>query len=625
MGPSGASDLALFVIDSIPLRPPAVGSGVPPGRVADHDRATNHHLGDDRVPGVACRRRSSRTVTGRRAVDPTAADGATRAPALRHRSSPATMRAMRWRRPRERRAAPPPAPATIPPAPPPGPPEEVAGASSRTSAAAAGWGRRPAGPVLADRRRSPLAARNAVLARVLGDPTDEARGTWLRRLDEYARADGAPPPPADRLVHRFAGLDRASVAVLGAPGAGRAAQYAVAPVLLAAAGATDLAVACGDTGAPAGGLRSYEERLFRPYADYPAPIYGVPGPQDWHDGLVGFMTAFCDVPPGVRAPVPAEPGPAWARVLRRLLWRRSPATTFEELAAARMHRDDDDQWAVQPGPYCAVDAGPLRLVLVDTGLTGRVDRAQADWLRAVSTGDRPKILLAARPIFAGARLHRVPVEGGGDLNEIVTDPAHGYVAAVGAAEHSYQRYPVRLRDGRTLQYVVAGASGAPLSATHRIPDVDRLAPAVLEHDFRCYPLRGDSLARFSSRHRGLLGLGSLAIGPDDAATIMAERIGVAATRPSTPPADVPARARRAAEQVYPYPATGQVLPQNPPPALIEPRRPPLFRSLLRIDAAADEIVLSCFAATGADDAVPVREDRVRARREGAVWRWTDGP
>lgn len=113
------------------------------------------------------------------------------------------------------------------------------------------------------------------------------------------------------------------------------------------------------------------------------------------------------------------------------------------------------------------------------------------------------------------------------------------------------------------------------------------------------------------------------IAPGDAATIMAERIGVAATRPSTPPADVPAYARRAAGQVYPLPASGRVLLGDPPPALIEPRRPPLFRSLLRIDAGPDEIVLSCFAATGADDVVPVLEDRVRARRDGDVWRWTE--
>jgi hypothetical protein len=311
-------------------------------------------------------------------------------------------------------------------------------------------------------------------------------------------------------------------------------------------------------------------------------------------------------------------------VLRRLLWRRSPTATVQELAAAHAYRDDDAQWAVQPGPYCVIDAGPLRLVLVDTGLTGRVDRDQAEWLHAVSADDRPKILLAAQPIFAGARLHRIPVDGGGDVNEIVTDPAYRYVAAIGAAEHAYQRYPVRLRDGRAIQYVVAGASGAPLSATHRIPNVDRLAPAVFEDAFRCYPLRGDSLARFSRRHRGVLGLGSLAIDPDDATTIMAERIGNAAPRPSTPADDVPARARRAAGQIYPLPATGQVLPGDPPPALIEPRRPPLFRSVLRIDATADEIVLSCFSATGAGFRAPVLEDRARARRDGAVWRW-DGP
>ena len=112
----------------------------------------------------------------------------------------------------------------------------------------------------------------------------------------------------------------------------------------------------------------------------------------------------------------------------------------------------------------------------------------------------------------------IPLDGGGDLNEIVTDPVNGYVAAIGGGEHNYQRYPVRLRDGRTIQYVVAGSAGAPLSATHRIPNVDRLAPAVSEDGFRCYPLRGDSLARFSRTHRGLLGVGSLAIRPGASAT-----------------------------------------------------------------------------------------------------------
>src|SRR5690348_6471137 len=83
-----------------------------------------------------------------------------------------------------------------------GAPAEAVAPSSRTAAAAAGWGRGRAGPVLADRHRAPFGARNAVLARLLGDPSDDARRAWLARLDEYAHADGVAPPPADRLVRR---------------------------------------------------------------------------------------------------------------------------------------------------------------------------------------------------------------------------------------------------------------------------------------------------------------------------------------------------------------------------------------------------------------------------------------
>src|SRR6185369_12180149 len=99
------------------------------------------------------------------------------------------MRAM-WLRPwsREERAA-------VPADPPP-----PSGPSSRSAPEAAGWGRPRVGPT-PNRRR--------------------------RRLDEWARTEGVPGPPADRIVDRFARLDRASVAVLGDPGAGRGIQNAV--------------------------------------------------------------------------------------------------------------------------------------------------------------------------------------------------------------------------------------------------------------------------------------------------------------------------------------------------------------------------------------------------------------
>ena len=46
------------------------------------------------------------------------------------------------------------------------------------------------------------------------------------------------------------------------------------------------------------------------------------------------------------------------------------------------------------------------------------------------------------------------IEGGGTVDEIVRDPEHSYVAAIGGDIHNYQRYPVRLEDGCKIEYVV---------------------------------------------------------------------------------------------------------------------------------------------------------------------------
>ena len=57
---------------------------------------------------------------------------------------------------------------------------------------------------------------------------------------------------------------------------------------------------------------------------------------------------------------------------------------------------------------------------------------------------------------------RVPgaIEGSAEtLDDIVRDPRSNYVAAIGGDRHNYQRYPVRLPDGRTLQYIVKGGGG----------------------------------------------------------------------------------------------------------------------------------------------------------------------
>jgi Calcineurin-like phosphoesterase len=507
----------------------------------------------------------------------------------------------------------------------------VGAAPSRTSTAGAGW--RCAQPGIGARlaprknnfswlRVSPLiASRNDILVRRFGDPTNDQRRAWLRRLDGYARAAGLPPPPRDRLVTRFADREEISVAVLGDPGEGDASQYVVVPVLERVASDTDFAVVMSDVIYPAGGVRAYADRFYKPYTDYPAPIYALPGNHDWYDGLTGFMTTFCGAPPDAGTP------PVGGPLLRRALWRHAPKATARDVAAMRALRDAEAQQSGgQPGPYCAIDAGPVRLVLIDTGILGGIDRDQAEWLRAVSQGDQPKILLTGKPLYTYAEKNDPPVEGTDDgIDSIITDPAHHYIAAVGGDDHNYQRYAVHVPGGRTIQYLVAGGSGAYLSATHQIPNVDQLRPFANEEEFRCYPLRGDSLAHFSRRYDRLLGLGlgRLAVSPDAATTIMAERIGITPPRPS--PGGATSRERKAAKRVFPLPARGVAPAHNFMSLLFDSNAIPQFKSFLRLDATASEIVISCWAATGCreHEIEPVCEDKVRATRQAdGTWTWT---
>lgn len=498
----------------------------------------------------------------------------------------------------------------------------MAGAGWRCAQPGVGARLAPRGGDFSWLRPSPLIqSRNDTLVRRFGDPTHDQRRAWLRRLDDYARAAGNPLPPRDRIVTRFADAAEISVALLGDPGEGDASQYVVVPVLERVAADTDLAVIVSDVIYPAGGVRAYADRFYRPYTDYPAPIYALPGNHDWYDGLTGFMTTFCAAPPDAGAPEVGGP------LLRRLLWRRAPRATARDVVTMRALRDDPAQQSGgQPGPYCAIDAGPVRLVLIDTGILGGIDRDQAQWLREVSAGDRPKILLTGKPLYTYAHKHDVPIEGGDvGIDPIVTDPANNYIAAIGGDDHNYQRYAVHVPGGRTIQYLVAGGSGAYLSATHQIPDVDGLRPYANEEEFRCYPLRGDSLAHFSRRYDRLLGLGlgRLVISPDAATTIMAERIGITPPRPS--PGGASRRERRAAERVFPLPARGTAPGHNFMSLLFDSNAVPQFKSFLRLDATESEVVITCWAATGCreHELDPVCEDRLCATRQpDGSWTWT---
>ncbi|MEV5433631.1 metallophosphoesterase [Streptomyces sp. NPDC052701] len=493
--------------------------------------------------------------------------------------------------------------------------------SSRDTAEGAGWGTSEPGSY---RRLVPprsgriswldprllWAARNGVLASWFGDPTGRTRSRWVARRE----AAGAP---ADKVIRRT-DPDRFSFLVVGDTGEGGDPQYAVVPGLLEVGRDTSFAVLASDVVYPVGAADDYGPKFFRPYRDYRAPIYAVPGNHDWYEDLGGFMRVFCgDAPPLPPGPAPRPLTRAW---LRSLLWHRPDPADGQRLAEARALRSDPAQQAVQPGPYWAIDAGPVRIVGIDTGLLGTVDAEQGAWLREVSRGPRPKILITGSPLYVDGRHEPCPIEGGGTVDEIVRAPAHHYVAAIGGDIHNYQRYPVRLEDGRVLQYVVAGGGGAFMHATHTIPRVS--VAGVTERDFRCYPLRGDSLAFYSGLYGRRLRLRRFfTLTEAEATAVIAERLGIPPTRAPGAPARVTRRVRLVAGLLgtarRPDRARRFRLPvRKIYTQLFSPGSatysPPFFKCFLRLDVGPRSVRLRCYAATGkrAQEVAPPVEDEV---------------
>ena len=157
--------------------------------------------------------------------------------------------------------------------------------------------------------------------------------------------------------------------------------------------------------------------------------------------------------------------------------------------------------------------------------------------------------------------------------------------------------------------MVAGGGGAYTHATHQIPRVE----LVDEDDFRCYPLRSDSLARFSQLYDAKFagGKGRLTLSSAEAATYLSELLQL------KPRASSRCRSRAA---------------RGSPPSCCSRRRPrsgfhrfaseyfdwndpPFFKQFLRVDVADDELTVRCFGVTGCRDAVaePPVEDSFSVR------------
>jgi hypothetical protein len=459
-------------------------------------------------------------------------------------------------------------------------------------------------------------ARNEKLAKV-HDPSNDQRRAWMA---------GAPP---DLVVRTELPADRASFLVLGDPGEGDASQFAVVPPLLSVGEGTDFMVIASDVVYPAGDANDYPRKLYLPYRDYRKPIFAVPGNHDWDDGgLFGFMFHLCDredVPEGVLGAVPPALRPLW----------RKPVPPDELARDARDERRRDVPGPIQPGPYFALDAGPVLIMGLDVGIRGSVDRDQEAWFRETAGSDpRPKLVVGGKTIWFEGRYEPPLLEGGGTVDDLVRDPAYGVVAYLSGEIHNYQRYPVAAPGGRAIQYIVCGGGGAFTQGTHtmsriELPNPVAELPPVREEDVRLYPRRADSLSFFSElycaklrelgehalgrritgflRSRGLPAPEDLWIRPAAAETIVARWTGVPPEREAAEPTKAE---RRAAEIV-------RWLPSGHFSEIYYPYwdwdRPPFFKSFLRVDATGEGITIRCFAATGCGEheGDPPLEDEVR--------------
>ena len=172
---------------------------------------------------------------------------------------------------------------------------------------------------------------------------------------------------------------------------------------------------------------------------------------------------------------PPDPGalPGGAKALAaRQLWR-APAGCRARRRRMSARRDAARRAAGAPARARTGDRDrPVRLVGIDTGIIGDIDADQGDWLRRVSAGAKPKILLTGKPLYVdgetttrrrrGQRRHRRRrrARAGAQLRRR-DRRRHPQLPAL-PRRRRRAHDPVRRR----------GGGGAFMHATHTIPKVD---------------------------------------------------------------------------------------------------------------------------------------------------------
>ncbi len=353
--------------------------------------------------------------------------------------------------------------------------------------------------------RALLDSVNDKVAKLVGDVVDPRRQRWVAAQ----RVAGHTPDEALR-------VDGRSFLIVGDPGEIDASQFAVIPPLLGIheKHGSDFLVVLSDVIYPAGDINDYGSGFYEAFERYDKPIYAVPGNHDWYDGLNGFMWHFC----GAEALPPTEyrsSSYSAGERAAKLLWRSSSRPKRDDL---QFHRSPwGEAWSPrQPGPYWAMDLGSaVRLIAIDTGITGGLDREQGAWLLRMAAGPKPKVLLTGKPLWVNGEHHPGKIAWGEHkppharmltVDDVVRERSHNFRAVIGGDVHNYQRLTVDVDDAkgrRQIEYVVTGGGGAYMSDVLGIevsPPEDERPPGVApvgEEQFRCYPSRADAVAYYT--------------------------------------------------------------------------------------------------------------------------------
>jgi Calcineurin-like phosphoesterase len=282
-------------------------------------------------------------------------------------------------------------------------------------------------------------SRNDIIARLIADPTAAARTRWVELARQRAQQEGTH---SDFVISPPTG-DTVSILLIGDTGEGDNSQYAVAEAVVEMSKNADFAILCSDVIYPTGDLNDYSRKFHHPYRNLQLPIYAVPGNHDWYDGLHGLMHYFCQLNDTACLP---QFGRGLAARLARKLWRRTPqpGTPTNPALGDTFFKERQPPDPLQPAPYFAIDAGPVRFVGIDNGITGQIDEEQYHWLQRVSLDAtrRPKILLSGKPIYVDGEHHPGRVAGTtATVDDVVTNPQANYVMAIGGDIHQLPTLP----------------------------------------------------------------------------------------------------------------------------------------------------------------------------------------